>query len=926
MAGIWEAHDRVARDLLPPHRGREIDKTDGMLLLFDEPADAIRYAVAYHRGLAELSGREGVQLAARAGLHVGDVILRENTADDVARGAKPLEVEGLAKPMAARVMSLGCGGQTLVSGDAMEALGEVPEGLESRLHGHYRLKGVNEPVPLHEIGTPDEAPFLPPKDAAKAYRVVMRGDAWVPVTDVPHNLPAERNAFFGRVPELRELADRLKRGQRLVTLLGPGGTGKSRLSLEFARRWRGDWPGGTWFCELEEVATAEELVAAVARAAGIRLEGGDAAAWVAARLAQRPPTLFLLDNFEQLVQHADVIDQWITGTPNTAWVVSSRERLQLGSEHVVRLEALRVPRKGALVNEVLACEAAQMFATRATAASAKFGLDERNAASVGELVRLLDGMPLAIELAAARVPVMSPDKMVKRMSQRFKLLAGKRRGVTRRQATLRGAIDWSWDLIEPWERLALAQCSVFRGGFTLEAAEAVLDLDAFEDAPWPMDVVHGLVDKSLLRTMQVPGPERVDLDEPLLGMYQSIRDYSDEKLRDPRAVAGPDGEPLTGPDAVLELRLRHAQHFGSDIDEKLESSRSRDGMLALLADRDNLGAAFEAALAVNEPDLATDCWTLLARVAQSVGPVDSVVRSFDRLPLDRAQPDSRIRALDHQKKLRHDAGYDTTELSERVLQHWQQVGDPERTLLAMVDLAGAGSYRDPKAALSRMLALEDRVMAELDAQHQAHFLHNTALAMEDPLPRLREAASRHEGLKGGALYNIGVVLCGAERYAEALDAAGEVESWAKGRPEEGLFSMFVRTLRGQILARMGRWEEARPVLTEGIELARQFGSHRFVNGGYTQTLVRLELRDGAVAAARARVEASLPLLRALQDPAELAWGLSSLAEVCLAEGDLVGAREAIDQAHALVPEIETSHAHVGIWVRDTRLAVEAAEA
>jgi predicted ATPase/class 3 adenylate cyclase len=554
MAAIWEAHDRVARDLLPRHDGREIDKTDGMLLLFSEPADAVRYAVAYHAGLAALSDHEGVRLAARAGLHVGEVYLRENAADDVARGAKPLEVEGLAKPMAARVMSLGAGGQTLVSGDAMDALGTVPDDLDSRLHGHYRLKGVEDPVPLYEIGAVDVAPFLPPEDAAKAYRVVQRRGVWGPVSEVPNNLPAQRNAFFGRTRELRELADRVAGEQRLVTLMGPGGTGKSRLSLEFARRWRGDWPGGTWFCELEDVATADELVAAVARIAGVRLEGGDAVAWVGTMLAEREPTLFLLDTFEQLVDHAAVIGRWIALAPNTAWVVSSRERLQLDAEHVVRLEALRVPAEGASIAAILTCEAVQLFATRARAASARFTLDARTAPAVGTLVRLLDGMPLAIELAAARAPVMSADKMVKRMSQRFKLLASKRRGVNRRQATLRGAIDWSWDLIEPHERLALAQCAVFRGGFTLEAAEAVLDLDAWDDAPWPVDVVQGLVDKSLLRTMEARGPDRVDLDEPLLGMYQSIRDYADEKLRDVRPSTS-----LASRPALRERRGRAAR-------------------------------------------------------------------------------------------------------------------------------------------------------------------------------------------------------------------------------------------------------------------------------------------------------------------------------------------------------------------------------
>ena len=164
MAEVWAGHDRVARDLLPPWRGREIDKTDGMLLLFEQAHEAVGYAVAYHRALAALP----IPLKARAGLHVGPVILRENSADDVARGAKPLEVDGLAKPTAARVMSVAHGGQTLLTPEARQALGQT--GLKLESHGHWMIKGVADPIELFEVG-PVGARFSVPPDTAKAYRV-----------------------------------------------------------------------------------------------------------------------------------------------------------------------------------------------------------------------------------------------------------------------------------------------------------------------------------------------------------------------------------------------------------------------------------------------------------------------------------------------------------------------------------------------------------------------------------------------------------------------------------------------------------------------------------------------------------------------------------------------------------------------------------
>src|SRR5438552_2689526 len=169
LAALWAAHDRLARDLLPGRRGREIDKTDGMLLLFEAAADAVAYAMAYQRALAALNP----PLKARAGVHVGPVILRENSPSDVARGAKPLEVEGTAKAVAARVMAIANGGQTLLSADARNALGGITQRVES--HGHWRMKGIAEPIEVFEVGEAD-APFAPPPDAAKGYRVVREGD------------------------------------------------------------------------------------------------------------------------------------------------------------------------------------------------------------------------------------------------------------------------------------------------------------------------------------------------------------------------------------------------------------------------------------------------------------------------------------------------------------------------------------------------------------------------------------------------------------------------------------------------------------------------------------------------------------------------------------------------------------------------------
>ena len=242
-AEISARHDTEARALLEPWRGLEIDKTDGFLLLFSSPDDAVGYALAYHRMLAALASELQLPLAARAGLHTGSVVLRENPPEQVRRGAKPLEVEGVAKPLAARVMGLAGARQTLLTADTARALGPH----EHRLvcHGHWRMKGVTEPQELFEIGDP-EAPFVPPEDVAKVYCVVQRDGVWVPRREIPHRLPPDERLLPGRRAVLEQLREALDEA-RLVSLVGPPELGARNLALRYAHGFLGDWPGGAWW-------------------------------------------------------------------------------------------------------------------------------------------------------------------------------------------------------------------------------------------------------------------------------------------------------------------------------------------------------------------------------------------------------------------------------------------------------------------------------------------------------------------------------------------------------------------------------------------------------------------------------------------------------------------------------------------------------
>ena len=556
-AVVSAQHDRVARDLLRLWRGQEIDKTDGFLLLFAQAADALGYALGYHRALASLP----VAMKARAGLHVGSVTIREAPAEDVALGAKPFEVDGVSKPIAARVMSTALGGQTLLTAQAVAALsaggGPLPRTVS---HGHWQVKGLPLPIELFEAGD-DDAPYMPPPDSAKVWRVVKHGDKtsglWLPLRELPHSLPAERDAFVGRRRTLLALARRFDAGARLVSVLGIGGGGKTRLATRYGWAWMGEYPGGVWFCDLAPARGVEGIASAVAQGLQVPLGQEDPIVQLGNAIAGRGACLVILDNFEHLARHAEsTLGRWLDRAGEARFLVTTREVLGISGEETLALAPLA------------AHDAQALFTRRAEAARRDFQPGPEDQAAIATLVSLLDGLPLAIELAAARTRTLAPRALLARMSERFKLLASSG-GRLDRQATLRATFDWSWGLLPTAEKAALAQLSVFEGGFTLEAAEAVIDLGHLPDPPWTLDVVQALVDKSFVRTL---GDERYDL----LG---SVQAYAAEHLAGEGRYTG------SGAAAVVQAEARHgawfaalgplqaAAHAGAELDNLVVACR-----------------------------------------------------------------------------------------------------------------------------------------------------------------------------------------------------------------------------------------------------------------------------------------------------------------------------------------------------------------
>ncbi len=792
-AALGDAHDRVARDLLQAWRGREIDRSDGMLMLFDTAGEAAGYALAYHQALAALE----MPLQARAGLHVGAVGLRANAPQDIERGAKPVEVEGIAKPIAARVMSLALAGQTLMTAEAREALGRTPLRVQS--HGHWRIKGVAEPIELFEVGD-RTSPFTPPTDSPKVYRVVPRGDLWLPLRQVEHSLPAERDAFVGRHEPLADLAARFEAGARLVSLLGIGGTGKTRIATRFAWQWLGDFAGGVWFCDLSPARGLDGIVHAVAQGLEIPLGIGDPVVQLGNAIAGRGACLVILDNFEQVARHAeDTLGRWLDRAGEARFLVTTREVLGLAGEEALALAPLAPSDAGAL------------FVQRAAAASGGLELGADDEAAIPQLVKLLDGLPLAIELAAARARVMSPRALLARMDQRFRLLAAVG-GRQDRQATLRATFDWSWELLSEPEKSALAQLSVFEGGFTLEAAEAVLDLAACADGAWIVDVLQSLVDKSFVRPTT----------DGRFGLLGTVQEYAAEHLRTPGRY------PASGPDALMAAHERHGAYFA-----RLKEDPGKAGHGA---DVDNLVVACRRATTRGDASIAVATLQTAWAALKLQGPF--------RAGVELARATAAMPGL----------------------------GAPARAAAALV-AAGAldatGQVDDAQSQFSSALAhartacdpwLEARALTGLGGLHanearidEALLLLGAALSVARGIPDPALECDALNGL-GSAYADLGRLDEARSNYAAALVIARRV---GDRRWEGGLLGNL-----GGLLFDQGRLAEAAEHFQAGLVVARELGN-RMWEGNALCNLGALHQTQGRFDEALVESEAALDIARAL---------------------------------------------------------------
>ena len=544
MAEALAAHDAVLRAAVAAHDGWVFSTGgDGFTAAFQRAPDAVAAALAIQLGLTAES--LAVPISVRIGLHTGDVQER-----DANYFGPPLN-------RCARLMGAAHGGQVLLSGVTATLAGDrLPGGSSLRDLGEHRLRDLSEPEHVFQLLHPDLRAEFPPLRSLDAY---------------PGNLPVQPTGFVGREAELAEISKALEEC-RVVTLCGVGGVGKTRLALQVAADVIPRFGDGSWFVELGPVDRPDAFDAAVAAALEVQQRPGTTMLQTVLDFVREKSLLLVLDNCEHLLgEAARFADAAVRAAPGLRVLATSREGLAVPGERVVTVPSLELPASDLSAAGMLETEAVRLFVSRARDSDSAFsgGLDD--APAMAELCRRLDGIPLAIELAAARVRGMTPTEITEHLDRRFKLLTRGRRTATTRHQTLRNTIDWSYDLLDDQERTVFRRLAVFAGDFGPEAAEAVVagdDLDPFE----VLDLLLRLVEKSLIVAEGHAAVTRYRL-------LETMRDYASERLAESgelEAVGGRHaryfvelalraGDGLQGPDELL---------WRSRIEEDLENLRA----------------------------------------------------------------------------------------------------------------------------------------------------------------------------------------------------------------------------------------------------------------------------------------------------------------------------------------------------------------
>ncbi len=829
---------RLIRTAFEERSGHEIDaQGDAFFIAFPRAKDALLAAVSAQRKIVRHPWPEGSSVRVRMGLHTGEPL-------SAATGYVGMDLH-----RAARICAAGHGGQILVS-EATSALAteDLSPDLSLRDLGQHRLKDLARPERIFQIVAADLPAEFPPLKS---------------LDTLPNNLPRYLTSFIGREREINEVK-RLLSGTCLLTLTGPGGVGKTHLALRLAADVLGAHPEGVWLVELASLKDASLIPQTIATALGVREQPGRSLLTTLTDYLRPKELLLILDNCEHLIAAcARLTDSLLRACPKVKVLATSREPLGIAGETVWSVPSLSLPdlRRLPPTEQLAEYEAVRLFTERAKAVLPMFSVTDQNARAVAHVCNRLDGIPLGIELAATRVKVLAVEQIASRLDDRFRLLTRGSRTALPRHQTLQAAIDWSYELLSERERAVFRGLSVFAGGWTLEAAEAVCAWEGARELD-VLDLLSQLVAKSLL----LVEPRGAEVRYWLL---ETIREYGEERLR------------AVGEEPVM--RRRHRDWYLRLAEQSEQAVRGPDQVAwveRLDAEHDNLRAALEFCKAEKENAghglrLAGALWPFWEiRGHMSEGRR----RLTEALDTAGAAADPAVRA-----KALTGAGV----LAYRLGDH-----------------AAARAFHEESLAISRVTGDRAAIAASLNnlgnvARDLGEFA--AANSFYEKSLQLRRALDDSQGI-AYTLNNLGNVARAQGDHAAAQSLFEEALALLRRLGDKHAIGTVLANL-GFAMWEQGDLDPARTFLEQALAIDRELADKAGI-GGTLSKLGLVASMQGDHASAQALFEESLTMLREVGDRRGVAYTLGNLAENVHRQGDDVTAR-------ALLQESLTTQREVG---------------
>ena len=837
---VFEEHRRLLRQAIATSGGQELqDQGDGFLFVFQRAHDALLAVVAAQRAITTHPWPDGAGLRVRMGLHTGEPV------------ATPDGYVGVDVHRAARISAAGHGGQILLSQTTHDLIDrQLPEGVGFRDLGAYRLKDLQLPERIFQLLHPNLPADFP---ALKS------------LATLPNNLPIQLTSFIGRDRELAKVK-RLVKTARLLTLTGVGGSGKTRLALQAAADLLDDFPDGAWLVELAPLADPGLVPQTAASVLKVTEQEDQPLLTTLIEHLRSKQTLLILDNCEHLLSAAAaLVDALLRACPHLRVIATSREALGITGETTTPVPSLALPdlRQLPPLETLEQYEAVRLFIDRAMLVQQTFSLTPANAPAVAQLCHRLDGMPLAIELAVARVKVLPPEEIAARLSDRFRLLTGGSRTALPRHQTLQATMDWSYNLLSEAERVLLRRLAVFAGGFSLEAAEAVCTGDGIQPHEI-LDLVTHLVEKSLVLAQ----PENGDIR---YGMLETVRHYARERLLE-------SGEG----DAV---RRNHRDFFLGLVEQYSSDAgtvRDPSWMERFARDHDNLRTAWDWSMKAGDLEAALRMggelwwfWEVRGYWQEGHARLESALNATQEV-----SSTARADAL-------HGAG--------RLA--WFQ-GDPARATEWLEEAADASRRLDYKPGLGRALFTMGIVA------RRGHLARAKAL-LEEAVAVGRELGNRW--MITNRLAWLWPLVYQQGDYARATALAQECATISRGGGLHPVSVAFGRRAEAWMARREGDYGRAMARCEEALALSREFAGGRVMNVAWALAeLGELVREQGDCERATFIYEESLALAREPGTKEYIAVSLNGLAGLARDLGDFARAMALHQESLALGKAIDDS--------------------